>query len=79
MLEINPSNQAVCWSYVDEDSETFKATARGMKQRLLNDNTLIVDPDNGRILEVTRSKELVWLYAFERDPVSNGMDFGLKS
>jgi hypothetical protein len=32
----------------------------GMKQRLPNGNTLIVDPDMGRLLEVTLDKELVW-------------------
>jgi hypothetical protein len=31
-----------------------------MKQRLPNDNTLIVDPENRRLFEVTRDKELVW-------------------
>ncbi len=31
-----------------------------MTQRLRNDNTLIVDPDHLRIIEVTPDKELVW-------------------
>jgi hypothetical protein len=31
-----------------------------MKQRLPNGNTLIVDPEMGRLFEVTSGKELVW-------------------
>ncbi len=31
-----------------------------MKQRLPNGNTLIIDPDDGRIFEVTEGKKRVW-------------------
>jgi hypothetical protein len=42
------------------DSIPFSAFFRGVKQRLPNGNTLIVDPSNRRFFEVTRDKELVW-------------------
>src|SRR5581483_7265140 len=51
---------AIPWVYSDTDSGPFHAAFRGMKQRLPNGNTLIVDPDNRRLFEVTRDKELVW-------------------
>ena len=35
---------------------SFSAFFRGMKQRLPNGNTLILDPDNRRLFEVTRAK-----------------------
>jgi hypothetical protein len=60
VIEYDPVTQAVPWVYSDADSGPFHAAFRGMKQRLPNGNTLIVDPDNRRLLEVTRGKELVW-------------------
>jgi hypothetical protein len=60
VLEYDPLTQATPWSYTNEDSTHFSAFFRGMKQRLPNGNTFIVDPDNRRLFEVTRDKELVW-------------------
>jgi hypothetical protein len=60
VLEYDPVTQAVPWAYTNENSTPFSAFTRGMKQRLPNGNTLIVDPNNRRLFEVTRGKELVW-------------------
>jgi hypothetical protein len=60
ILEYDPSTQAIPWAYTNEDSAPFRAFGRGIKQRLPNGNTFIVDPDNRRLFEVTRDKELVW-------------------
>lgn len=60
VLEYDPRTQAIPWAYINENSTRFRASSRGMKQRLFNGNTLIVDPDNRRIFEVTMDKELVW-------------------
>ncbi len=60
VLEYDPVRQALPWAYANEDSAPFRALYRGVKQRLANGNTLIVDPDNGRLFEVTAAKELVW-------------------
>jgi hypothetical protein len=60
VLEYDPVTQALPWAYSNEDSPAFRAVFRGVSQRLPNSNTLIVDPDNGRLFEVTASKELVW-------------------
>jgi hypothetical protein len=60
ILEYDPQTQAIPWAYTNESSNYFHAVARGMKQRLPNGNTLIVDPDDRRLFEVTRDKELVW-------------------
>jgi hypothetical protein len=59
ILEYDPLTQAIPWYYANESSTPFTAFTRGMKQRLPNGNTLIVDPNN-RLFEVTRDKELVW-------------------
>ncbi len=60
VLEYDPLTQAIPWAYANENSTRFRALTRGTKQRLWNGNTLIVDPDNRRIFEVTSGKQLVW-------------------
>jgi hypothetical protein len=60
VIEYDPVTQAIPWVYSDADASPFHAIYRGMKQRLPNGNTLIVDPDSGRLFEVTLGKELVW-------------------
>jgi hypothetical protein len=60
VIEYDPVTQAIPWVYSDADASPFYAAFRGMKQRLPNGNTLIVDPDNRRLFEVTPGKELVW-------------------
>ncbi|HEY7428000.1 MAG TPA: arylsulfotransferase family protein, partial [Gemmataceae bacterium] len=60
IVEYDPQTQATPWAYSNEDSTPFSALFRGMKQRLTNGNTFIVDPDNRRLFEVTQDKELVW-------------------
>jgi Arylsulfotransferase (ASST) len=60
VLEYDPALQGVPWAYENENSRRFTALHRGMTQRLPNGNTLLVDPEEGRLLEVTPGKELVW-------------------
>jgi hypothetical protein len=60
ILEYEPQTQAIPWAYTNENATRFSAFFRGMKQRLPNGNTLIVDPENSRLFEVTMNKELVW-------------------
>lgn len=60
ILEYDPVTQAIPWAYTEADASPFFAAFRGMKQRLPNGNTLIVDPENRRLFEVTQSKKLVW-------------------
>ena len=60
VLEYNFRNNTYPWSYGGENSVPMVAGSRGMKQRLGNGNTIMLDPDSGRILEVTQSKQVVW-------------------
>jgi hypothetical protein len=60
VIEYDPLTQAIPWFYASENAIPFRASSRGMKQRLPNGNTLIVDPDNWMLLEVTQGKEIVW-------------------
>jgi hypothetical protein len=60
ILEYDPLTQAIPWLYAEEKKRRFRADFRGANQRLPNGNTLIVDPDHSRLLEVTQDKEVVW-------------------
>ena len=60
VLEYDPQTQALPWSSSGENRAPFLNTERGMSQRLPNGNTLIVNSQGGEMLEVTRSKEVVW-------------------
>jgi hypothetical protein len=60
ILEYDPLTQAIPWHYGNERSLPFAAQFRGVKQRLPNGNTLIIDPDRRRLFEVTHDKELAW-------------------
>jgi hypothetical protein len=72
VIEYDPVTQAMPWSYGDDKSARFIAVQRGVKQRLPNGNTLIVEPVAGRIVEVTRNKELVWECFCSSCPVAQG-------
>jgi hypothetical protein len=74
IVEYDPRTQAVPWTYTNENSIAFRALIRGMKQRLPNGNTLIVDPDNRRLFEVTRDKEVVWEFLCPLPSVPPGQD-----
>jgi hypothetical protein len=89
IIEYDPLTQAVPWSYASEGAEPFIARVMGTKQRLRNENTLIVDPGRRRIFEVTHSKECVWEYLcppsfpmeggrsiFARGPISGARRYG---
>jgi hypothetical protein len=79
VIEYDPVTQAVPWAYSDADASPFFAAFRGMSQRLPNGNTLIVDPDNRRLFEVTRAKELVWENFYPWPPVPPNQQAGARA
>jgi hypothetical protein len=60
VLELNPVTLEIEWEYGGAPEERFYSPMKGSAQRLYNGNTLICDADNGRALEVTRGREIVW-------------------
>jgi hypothetical protein len=79
VIEYDPVTQAIPWVYSDADAGPFFAGFRGVKQRLPNGNTLIVDPDNRRIFEVTPGKELVWENFCPLPPVAPKQQAGTRA
>ncbi len=61
VIEINPLDRKVVWSY--QDPGNFFTRTRGSNQRLANGNTLITESDTGYVFEVTIDGEVVWEFA----------------
>ncbi len=62
VVELDPITEQIVWEYKADPPETFFTFAKGSAQRLPNGNTLICDGDNGRVFEVTREGEVVWMW-----------------
>jgi len=62
VLEFDPATLEIVWEYPDNTGERLYTSIYGSQQRLPNGNTLISESNNGRLLEVTRDKQVVWEY-----------------
>jgi hypothetical protein len=59
IIEINPVNKEIVWSYSAAD---FYTPSAGSVQRLLNGNTLISEDRHGRVFEINTTGQIVWQY-----------------
>ena len=62
VVEVEPGSQRIVWSYSGGADTPFRSMALGAASRLANGNTLIVEAQNGRAIEVTPEGEIVWEY-----------------
>jgi hypothetical protein len=62
VLEIDPFSGETVWTYQAEQPGEFFTFSCGSSERLPNGNTLITESDNGRAIEVTPEKMIVWEY-----------------
>ena len=60
ILEIDPDDLSIDWSYGGSREERFYSRIRSRQQRLPNGNTLITESDGARLLEVTPNGEIAW-------------------
>jgi len=60
VIEFDPFSQENVWIYEGTPGNILRSVANGTVQRLPNGNTLIVESHNGRALEVTPEKQIVW-------------------
>lgn len=60
VLELDPFTQQVAWSYGDGPQQALNSRTCGSEQRLPGGNTLIVESDNGRAIEVTPDGLIAW-------------------
>ncbi|WP_366553780.1 arylsulfotransferase family protein [Aquibaculum sediminis] len=62
VMEFDPRSMEIVWDYAGSAEEPLDSAIRAEQQRLENGNTLIVESNGGRILEVTPEGEIVWEY-----------------
>ncbi len=60
VYEFDPVTGRIAWMYHGTKDRVFDSHIRGAKQVLPNDNVLITESCGGRLLEVTRTGEIVW-------------------
>ncbi|HLW27317.1 MAG TPA: arylsulfotransferase family protein [Kiloniellales bacterium] len=60
VIEFSPQTGEIAWTYGGSDAHPLDSAIRSEQQRLDNGNTLIVESNGGRILEVAPDGELVW-------------------
>lgn len=69
VLELDPKTQQLAWSYAGRDGEPLESVTRSSQSRLANGNTLIVESEAGRIIEVSPKGDIVWEFVNPvRDP-----------
>ncbi|MCQ4326683.1 hypothetical protein CXK94_15600 [Stutzerimonas stutzeri] len=71
VLEVNPRNHEVVWSYEGTDEHPFESYVRSSAETLPNGNRIITESDGGRLFEVTPSGEIAWEFI---NPVRGGED-----
>jgi hypothetical protein len=62
VLEIDPFTQLIAWRYGDREGQRIFSQSNGQAERLGNGDTLIVESNAGRAIEVTPERETVWEY-----------------
>lgn len=72
VLEVDPLTREIAWSYADGPNRRLFSATCGSAQRLPGGNTLIVESDNGRVLEVTPDGVIVWEYRNEQRAGEHG-------
>lgn len=70
-LELDPKTLEIKWAFVGGRDAPFLTEKVGRLQRLENGNTIIVDSQHARILEVTAQKKVIWEYRMEKQADTN--------
>jgi hypothetical protein len=70
VLEFDPQTLEIIWEYPGHSEEILFTSIYGSQQRLPNGNTLISESNNGRLIEVTRSGDVVWEYKIPERKIS---------
>ena len=69
VLEIDPKTHQAVWSYAGKEGAPLESVTRSSESRLANGNTLIVESEAGRVIEVTPKGDIVWEFVNPvRDP-----------
>jgi len=73
VIEFDPLTMEIVWDYGGSPEQPLDSAIRSEQQRLENGNTLIVESNRGRILEVTPEGEIAWEFI---NPARGGEEEG---
>lgn len=62
VIEIDPASGGVTWSYNGTEESKLESRIRASQEAQPNGNVLITESNGSRVLEVTRSGDIVWEY-----------------
>jgi hypothetical protein len=62
VIELDPFTQEIAWRYGEKPGQGMFSETNGGAQRLENGDTLILESNAGRALEITPQGETVWEY-----------------
>lgn len=62
VVEFLPDTLTPVWSYTGDEENPLETYEWGCQQRLANGNTLIVESEKGRVVEVTEDGQIAWEY-----------------
>ena len=74
VIEYDPLNRAIVWSYAGTAKEPLISSVYGSQQRLANGNTLIIESNNGRAVEITPDGRTVWEFRLPERIESDGRE-----
>jgi len=74
VLEYDPVQMKILWQWAGTKERPLYSQLRGFKQLLPNGNILVTEDDNGRLIEVTRDKQVVWEYLNPVKKTENGVE-----
>ncbi len=60
VMELEVPSGELLWEFRGSEQQPFYSRSCGIAERLPNGNTLITESDNGRAIEITPEKEIVW-------------------
>jgi hypothetical protein len=70
-LELDPRSLEIRWEYAGGPGEPLWSRTCGTVQRLPGGNTLVVESDNGRAIEITPEGEIVWEWLSPHRPAAS--------
>jgi len=71
VMELDPKSGAISWIFEPEDAGSFFTEDCGASHRLENGNTLAIESNRGRALEIDKAGTVVWEYL---NPQRSGSD-----
>ncbi|HEY6930808.1 MAG TPA: arylsulfotransferase family protein [Thermoanaerobaculia bacterium] len=72
ILEVDPFTQEILWAFGRQRGEELLSETGGFVQRLENGNTLVIESNSGRVIEITPDHRVAWEFVNPNRVGKNG-------